>query len=160
MGEYIVEAGGYKFIFDLADSELIKKTGVWPHICDGRPYARGTCGEYDKKRLSRVLLGVTDPYIIVDHKDGNTLNNRRSNLRKCTKQQNNFNREVNKTKKLKLPKGVYKRGTRYRATISWNSTNYHLGTFDTIEGAEAAYNKKAEEWHGEFASHLSRGSNE
>jgi hypothetical protein len=46
-----------------------------------------------------------------------------------------------------LPKGVYKgkpnKGNpRYRAIVQIDKINWHLGTFDTIEQAKAAYDKE------------------
>lgn len=47
-------------------------------------------------KMHRLILGfeIGDGNI-TDHIDGNGLNNQRANLRKCTNQQNNFNRRLN-----------------------------------------------------------------
>jgi phosphotransferase system IIB component len=85
----------------------------------------------------------------IDHIDGNTHNNHISNLRIATQQQQQFNKPVCKTNKLGV-KGVTKAGKRYRAMISINKKQTHLGIFDTIEEARQAYETKARELHGEF----------
>jgi len=55
---------------------------------------------YNRKvgHMYRFILDVTDPKILVDHKDHNTLNNMKNNLRPCTISQNNRNRRVEKAK--------------------------------------------------------------
>lgn len=88
----------------------------------------------------------------VDHINGNILDNRRSNLRICTHQQNC----VNKPSTKEGYKGIYKLPSgRYQARISNKSNKSKpvicIGTFDTENEAAEAYNKKALELHGEFA---------
>lgn len=87
---------------------------------------------------------------IVDHKDGDGLNNTRANLRKATPQQNGFNK---KTYPGKQYKGVSYRKERgvYRAYIGIDNQYIHLGHFDTPTKAAHAYDKKALELFGEFA---------
>ncbi len=92
-----------------------------------------------KQYLHRVLLGVTDPKVIVDHINGNGLDNRRCNLRITNKVGNALNMSVNKNKKSGLPKGVYKKRDKYRACIQINGLNKALGVFKTVEEAQAAY---------------------
>ena len=42
--------------------------------------------------IHRLILGITDPCILVDHIDRNPLNNQKSNLRICNQMQNSLNR--------------------------------------------------------------------
>jgi hypothetical protein len=87
---------------------------------------------------------------MVDHVDGNPLNNRRSNLRFCTHAQNMKNRKVHRSNKLGV-KGVHLAGKRYRAEIKVDGQRYGLGSFLTLAEAAAAYKTASARFHGEFA---------
>lgn len=96
--------------------------------------------------MSRFIMGAEDPKILVDHKDGNTLNNQRSNLRLCSTAENTRNHTG-----LKL-KGFTKRPSgRYRASIHVGGNHIALGTFDSEYGAAKAYNEAAIKYFGEYA---------
>lgn len=91
------------------------------------------------------------PDFVVDHKDRNPLNNSISNLRRATKQQNNFNRVARKNGTSKH-KGVslVKETGRWRVQATLNKKVHSLGTFDTEEEASIAYQTFAKLNHGEF----------
>jgi hypothetical protein len=99
-------------------------------------------------RMHRLILGFkTGDRRIGDHINGNTLDNRRCNLRECTVQQNNQNR-----KSKKKYKGVYKDGKRWYAKIHIkNGREQWLGTYATAKQAAIAYNAAASVRQGEFA---------
>jgi hypothetical protein len=103
-----------------------------------------------KSFLAREIMGVTDGSILVDHINGNPLDNRRSNLRTCNKSQNSCNRGAPRTNKLDL-KGVRKIDGRYMAQICKNQKGFYLGLFSTPEEAHEAYKAAARVLHGEFA---------
>jgi len=88
--------------------------------------------------------------IIVDHINGNTLDNRKCNLRLCNISQNNCNRKIS-SHNTSGYKGVYLHNKKWVARIVINYKNYFLGVFDTPEKAYTAYCKAAKELHGEFA---------
>lgn len=88
--------------------------------------------------------------LCVDHINGNKLDNRKSNLRVCTKRQNSYNRKLGKNNKTGL-KGVSPYRNKFRAVIYWNYKHIHLGMFDSPAAAAAAYDRKALELYGEFA---------
>lgn len=90
---------------------------------------------------------------VVDHINGNGLDNRRSNLRICTHAENCRNRR--KIKGKTLYKGVRNnRGSKinpYVSTISVGKHQVYLGTFATPEDAYIAYCRAAIQYHGKFA---------
>jgi hypothetical protein len=104
--------------------------------------------------MHRFIMG--DPIgIEVDHKKhGDTLNNRRSNLRLATKSQNGCNRgkQRNNTSGHKGVCWDSAKG-KWRAEIKAGGKKFHLGRFrDKAEAAEA-YKNAATKLHGEF-THL------
>ncbi|EIU7141728.1 HNH endonuclease [Pseudomonas aeruginosa] len=88
----------------------------------------------------------------VDHRDGDKLNNRRSNLREATQGENAKNTRLAKNNSSGF-KGVSKTAEgRWRARITVGRKEIRLGNFDTREEAAAAYDRAALQLHGEFAS--------
>lgn len=94
--------------------------------------------------LHRLIMDAPDDKV-VDHKNHNTLDNRKGNLRICTTRQNNWN--------LKDAKGVYYRKTRnsWRAKIMVNGKSIYLGTYKSEEEAKQARILAEIEYFGEFA---------
>ena len=90
---------GYIALVDDADFDRVSAHKWYANVDRrrGKVYAyRKTHGPHDKRKsiyLHRVLLGVSDPKVRVDHDDGNGLNNQRYNLRPCTNGQNNMNQQ-------------------------------------------------------------------
>jgi hypothetical protein len=103
-----------------------------------------------KAHLMHRLLVQTDQ--LIDHKDGNGLNNQRANLRACTNAQNQHNRKPqnNNTTGYKGVK-LEKRTGKYEAYIITNGRAKSLGTFLTKHDAALAYNRAAIALRGEFA---------
>jgi hypothetical protein len=101
-----------------------------------------------ERSLGRAMLEEE----IVDHKDGNGLNNRRSNLRLATKAQNSANQPVRKNNTSGM-KGVSfsKRDGKWTAYITVNRKLMHLGTFKSKTEAAKSYNAAALQYFGEFA---------
>ncbi|MCK4959402.1 MAG: hypothetical protein KAT00_08370 [Planctomycetes bacterium] len=78
--------------------------------------------------------------------------NRRSNLRICTRRENSWNRHCSRSGKSRY-KGVHwseERG-RFRATITFHGKRVHLGYFRDEVKAAKAYDKAARKHYGEFA---------
>lgn len=113
-------------------------------------YINGKC-KYTQK-MSRFILNVIDKKIIVDHKNGNSLDNRRCNLRLTTSQQNSWNSKRPKNNKSGY-KGVSfsKPMKKWRARIHVNKQEISLGYFDNIIEAAIAYNKGALKYFGKYA---------
>ncbi len=106
-----------------------------------------------KLYLHRLIMG-TPAGMMTDHLNGKTLDNRRANLRICTRSQNGMNRgpdgdNPNGLKGIKRVKGA--RIPTWTAKIKVNGKAKHLGSFRTPEEAHAAYCNAAPIYHGEFA---------
>lgn len=86
-----------------------------------------------------------------DHRNRNTLDNRRHNLRTANAQQNSCNRKRRKDNSSGFV-GVYAAGKMgFRAIAYSRGKNFHLGYFSTAEEAARARDVAAEKLHGEFA---------
>lgn len=88
----------------------------------------------------------TDSKQIVDHINGNKLDNRKENLRLVSPAENARN-----AKAVNGFKGVFKSRNSWIAQITKNYKCYHLGSFKTEIEAAKAYNEKAKIMHGEYA---------
>jgi len=150
---------GYSFkvakdLWCLVDEEdaMTVRERPW-HICKnkrtGKVYVRTNIkqpdGKYRGVYLHRWLL--KEPELDVDHINGDTLDNRRSNLRLATQQQNSQNMRM----KNKWGKGVYKNKNRFTVKIGIDGKRIYVGHYATQQEAKDAYDKKAIELFGEFA---------
>ncbi|MGU2415225.1 AP2 domain-containing protein [Burkholderia cenocepacia] len=111
-------------------------------------------GEYIVLWMHREILGLSfGDGVMVDHIDGNRLNNVRANLRICTQAQNQWNRSApgHNTSGFKGVSWKKDHG-KWNARIQHNMKTVNLGYFGTAEDAYAAYCKAAAELHGRFAS--------
>ena len=130
----------------------------WSYI---NGYAQRAKYRQDGKRrlygLHRFVMGLSmESDLMVDHINGDKLDNRKVNLRICTKGQNNNNHGP----KNRLGKGTskykgvsYKGDTvkKWRSRITIGRKEINLGRFDSEEEAARAYNEAAKEHFGEFA---------
>lgn len=90
----------------------------------------------------------------LDHIDGNTWNNRLSNLREATTSQNLANSKTFETNTSGY-KGVcwHKQHQKWRAYIVVSKKQHHLGLFTELHDAARAYRDAALKYFGEFARH-------
>lgn len=104
--------------------------------------------------MHRLILGAPKGRI-VDHRNGDGLDNRRANLRLATHSQNHANRGPNARARGKSSryKGVYwnKARRKWAATIYVDGKSRHLGLHATEEAAAAAHDQAALAAWGEFA---------
>lgn len=96
-------------------------------------------------KMHRIIMS-TPCGLVTDHIDHNGLNNQRSNLRNCTKSQNQRNKTpIGSSKYLGVNICI-------RATIRINNKNVNIGSFKTEEEAARAYDKMAKIHFGEYAN--------
>lgn len=101
--------------------------------------------------MHREIMDVPK-HLVCDHINHNGLDNRKNNLRTCTRQQNTHNQKPRKKGTSKY-KGVdwNKRQKKWRARIYYRGKCHYLGYFNNEIDAALTYDKKAKELFGEFA---------
>lgn len=102
--------------------------------------------------IARRLGWIFEPGMEIDHINGNSVDNRRENLRLCSKAQNIQNRSRKRT--TTLPKGVsfHKLTGKWQGRVQCNKQRTGR-LFDDIKTAEIWVRAKREELHGEYARH-------
>ena len=142
----------------LVDDECFELLNQWKwsaSINKNKVYAerKSTINGISKKiKMHRLILGIKNPKLVVDHIDGNGLNNQKCNLRICSIKENSCNRNVAKNKKQSKYLGVHLNYNKWYAQIRHNKKLINIGPFETDLDAAKAYNNKAIELHGEFAN--------
>ena len=113
-----------------------------------KQYCQGTLDTGEKIRLHHFILGIQKNTLkgkVVDHINGDSLDNRKSNLRIITQQENLLNMKPQDPMKG-IRKYYLKDGTpRYGARITYNYKTISLGTYNTLEEAQQARQKALEE---------------
>ena len=144
---------GYEAVIDLCDLQLV---GGRPWCALVRPKTVYVVRNdvVDGRRvtvyLHRLLTGVPDG-VLVDHKSGDGLDNRRDNIRPATKTQNNQNQRMSRRNTSGI-KGVAWDCSKqkWQVGIGVKGQRKHLGRFSNIEDAAAAYENGSKKFHGEF----------
>jgi hypothetical protein len=150
----IVKIKDIQMIIDSEDLEIFKKY-KW-NICNkkGTLYILSFIKINGKRKTiyySRVITNAPDN-VIVDHIDGNTLDNRKCNLRFVNKKQNAQNMKSNKNSTSKY-KGVSfdKQRKLWRVVLKVDMKQIYIGRFNLEKDAALAYNKSALQYFGEYA---------
>jgi len=145
---------GFSALVDDDDYQEVSKYSWFAHVGKWCTYAArcelGEDGRHHTIRMHRVIAKTPDG-CFTDHRNGNTLDNRKENLRIATKQQNGQNRSKIKKTSSQF-KGVGKTlFGKWRARIAVNKHLIEIGTFNSEIEAAIAYDAKAREFYGEWA---------
>jgi hypothetical protein len=103
----------------------------------------------EKIAMHQMILGARGGQV-VDHIDGDGLNNQVANLRVCDWSQNVMH-SVRRRRGRSRYKGVDRHHGKWRARIAAYGQRMHLGNYATEEEAARAYDRAAVRHHGEFA---------
>lgn len=142
---------GLVTLVDDADAHIASDRGSWYANWTGADFYASRTVRTPRRGLIRLHTFLTD-WPLVDHINGNTLDNRRANLRLATTSQNLANIGLS-AHNASGYKGVnfYKQTGRWRAYIASDKGRKWLGYFNTAEEAALAYDHAARERWGEFA---------
>lgn len=144
---------GYMALVDAEDYERVSQY-IWSASVSKSGYARAVRGD----RLGKIILMHREIMcapqgLDVDHINGNSLDNRKANLRLCTHRQNLRNMRKPSHARSSKYKGVCwsKRRGKFISYIHGAEGRIHLGYYPDEIDAAKAYNEAAIKYHGDFA---------
>lgn len=146
--------GQFDFIIDKDDYERCSQYSWCVHKTTGKyhkPYFYA-CNNHIGL-LHRFIMNAPQN-MLVDHINSNTLDNRKTNLRICTKSENNMNRYFegrNKSNKIGVMYNDKLKTPKWMAYISLNKKRKHLGYFENYEDAVNARLEAEKRYYGDFA---------
>lgn len=125
-----------EILFDVEDFDLVSKSTL---SVNGQGYANGHL-DGKMKNIHRLIMNAPKG-LQIDHKNGNRLDNRKSNLRLATDEVNQHNQTKAKGYTwLKINK-------RWQAQIKANNKRIYLGSYNTEAEARAAYLEAKKKYH-------------
>ena len=153
---YVPLTRGYEAVIDATDVPLVQDCNwvvtsptrstvyAWAFFVDAE-------GVKSSLRMHRLFLSPEDSEVI-DHIDGNGLNNRRNNIRICSVTENNWNTKVSRANRSGYA-GVHwdRRKGKWRASIGFKGKDIHLGRFKDPMKAHEAYLRALAEYRGSFS---------
>lgn len=145
---------GYFALVDAEDFELVSKFSWHASVQRGKVYADGITGKRPNRKRIRMhrMIMQCPPDMLVDHIDGNSLNNQKSNLRLCNNTENVRNQAGHRDRAGKF-KGVIfqKERNKYCAKLSFNGKLVYSKRYSNEVDAAKAYDMLARKYFGEFA---------
>lgn len=157
--DYIIDGDVTKVITNqqdviLIDTSDIDKVKPYYWYVDDRGYARTALAKGSHIRMHQLILPNRDG-LSVDHISGNTLDNRKCNLRLCTQAENSCNCRLRKDNTSGY-KGVIKRISKtgkikYAAYIGYNYKHIYLGEYVSLDDAVFARKQAEIKYFGEYS---------
>lgn len=141
--------------YSLVDDEDFDRLNVSKWCCTDNGYAkRGIPGGTSLYLHREIIKNIPDG-MVIDHINGDRLDNRKENLRVC-RQSDNAKNNVRSIGKSGFP-GVYINGSNpnkiFAARIRVNMKNVWLGRFKTAEEAHRVYVDACNKYHGSFSKY-------
>jgi hypothetical protein len=145
-------------LFTYSDGVLLNKTVRRSHIKVGSPAGHQTQRGYINIRVDgRVYKAHRLIFLfhhglmpdLIDHIDCDRTNNRIENLRACSKSQNGMNRAGSYGNAAS--RNVYKRGNKFQVHMKREGKPHYVGTFNSLDEANAAAVVARAQLFGEFA---------
>ncbi len=146
-----LRSGGFALIDPIDEPKISAWRWSWREGSRGYAESRRCIGNGRQQpvRLHRLILDFPDS--IIDHANGNRLDNRRCNLRVCTNSQNQANRAAMPHCSRFKGVTIEARTGKFCSQIWCNGKRYWLGTFTNETQAARAYDRAALKHFGEFA---------
>jgi hypothetical protein len=147
-----------KELFDYKDGELYWKSKPANRVSIGDVAGSLSSNGYKQVYINgkpyychRIIFAMHNDYFpkMIDHIDGNSINNKIENLRETTNSQNQYNRKCVNSYGIKGV-SLHQCG-KFHVRITVNGKEKHLGLFEKLEDAKNAAIKARQELHGEFA---------
>ena len=147
---------GQVVLVDDADFPLVSNYSWFFHSSRGKSYARCDLPKGSiptRVFMHRIIMAPLEEKEEIDHINGDGLDNRRQNLRKCNRSGNNRNRRLNSNNTTGF-KGVrlHRPTRKFVAQINVGKRKIALGYFPTAAEAAKKYDEVAIKIFGEFAS--------
>jgi hypothetical protein len=124
-------------LVDDEDRINLENMGKW---CISKGYCLKTRKKQKTLYMHRVIMNPPAD-MVIDHINGNPLDNRRCNLRVVTHQQNMWNQP------RALGYSWYEKRNKFRASIRLNGKTIHIGYYNTEQEAREAYLSAKEQYH-------------
>lgn len=147
-------------LFDYKDGHLVWKKPLSNRAAVGERIKRSKnnlfrVGIYGKNYLAhRIIFLMHHGYIphMIDHVDGNPLNNRIENLRECNKKTNGYNAKISKRNSTGVKSVFWNESNKnWRVRMRANGADIEIGSFDQIIDAKIAADNARVLLHNEFA---------
>jgi hypothetical protein len=115
----------------------ITKCGL-VYACRGVQQPKGSTPKRKSVFMHHDVIGRPPIGVVVDHDDGNGLNNKVENLKFCTQSFNTFKQKTRNS--ILGIRGVYRVRNRFRVLIQYKGKRYDLGYYQSVEEAAEAQN--------------------